>query len=341
MGAERVRIATFNLESLDEKPDHGVDLPARVAALRPLLLRLDADILCLQEVNARAHAGRPQRDLGALDRLIEETPYAAFERVTMTSTGGIQPADRHNLVILSRWPVRESRQVRHAIVKPLAYQAITASGAEPGIEASFDRPLLHAEIVLPGAGPLHVVNLHFKAPLASPIPGQKRSAFQWKSAGGWAEGFFVAALKRNSQALEARLLLERLFDADEGALIAVCGDFNAGLEEMPVRILVASPEDTGNPALASRALGAVEEGVAPERRFTVRHAGRGVMLDHILASQRLRAALTGVEVHNEGLSDEVNDAERGTAGSFHAPLAATFALDLGQGRAGGPSVTSL
>ncbi|MEX2643940.1 MAG: hypothetical protein WD270_10825 [Acetobacterales bacterium] len=42
------RIATFNLESLEVgRPG---TLERRLAVLRPRLLRLDADLLCLQEV---------------------------------------------------------------------------------------------------------------------------------------------------------------------------------------------------------------------------------------------------------------------------------------------------
>jgi hypothetical protein len=43
-----VRIATFNMESLDIGPDEKVPFEARIAALRPILDRLAADIVCLQ-----------------------------------------------------------------------------------------------------------------------------------------------------------------------------------------------------------------------------------------------------------------------------------------------------
>ncbi len=49
-----MRIATFNLESLDLPPKAAMALEARAEALRPALERLQADILCLQEVNATA-----------------------------------------------------------------------------------------------------------------------------------------------------------------------------------------------------------------------------------------------------------------------------------------------
>lgn len=324
----RFRIATFNLENLDEAPHGGAPLPARIAALRPQLLRLNADILCLQEVNAHEAPDRHSRTLAALDRLLDGTPYAAYSRVAMTGPSGLYPADRQNLVLLSRWPVLESRQIQHDIVAPLSYRPVTAAElpAAP-IETRFDRPIVHAVIALPNGRRLHVLNLHLKAPLAAAIAGQKQSAFVWKTTAGWAEGFFVAALKRSGQALEARLLIDRLFDADKDALIAVCGDFNADNREVPVRIVLGDPNDTGNQALASRAMAALERDVPAERRYSVRHAGHLVMLDHVLVSRPLLAWFDHGEVHNEALEDEVaGTALRPPPGSFHAPVVAEFAL---------------
>ena len=100
---------------------------------------------------------------------------------------------------------------------------LAVPGPAPAIEARFDRSFLHAVIPLPAGRPLHVLNLHLKSPLAAAIPGQKRSALAWNSVGGWAEGFFLSALKRAGQALEVRLLVERIFDAEPDAMIAVCG----------------------------------------------------------------------------------------------------------------------
>jgi len=44
-----LRIATFNLENLDDKPRQQPTLDERIAVMWPQLLRLQADILCLQE----------------------------------------------------------------------------------------------------------------------------------------------------------------------------------------------------------------------------------------------------------------------------------------------------
>lgn len=329
----RFRVATFNLESLDEKPRTPALLGRRVAALRPQLLRLEADVLCLQEVSASAKHPHEGRILGALDRLLAETPYAQYERAVSVGLQGTGPADIHNLVTLSRWPVAEIRQIRHDLVPPLHYVPITSIEKPPqAVDARFDRPILYARLALPDGIRLHVLNVHLRSPLAAPIPGQKKSPLAWRTIAGWAEGFFVAALKRSGQALEARLFLERLFDAEPDALIVLCGDFNADGREVPVRTLLGDADDTGNPDLNRRSLTAVERSLPDDRRFSVRHAGHTVMLDHILVSRALLAWVRSAEVHNEGLADEIFDARPGAPplGSFHAPVVTEFAAPDGR-----------
>ncbi|HEY8036588.1 MAG TPA: endonuclease/exonuclease/phosphatase family protein [Methylobacter sp.] len=56
----KLRIATFNLENFDDKPGQRPTLDERIALIRPQLLRINADILCLQEVNGQASARHPR-----------------------------------------------------------------------------------------------------------------------------------------------------------------------------------------------------------------------------------------------------------------------------------------
>lgn len=317
------RIATFNLESLD---DSGPDLAARIAVLRPQLLRLEADILCLQEVNRQETPGGP-RGLHALDRLLAGTPYADFARSHTTGRDGVAPLDVHNLVTLSRYPILRSTQLHHQLVAPPRHRFATAEpAADMAGAVAWDRPLLHVAVELAAGRPLHVLNLHLRSPLASPVPGRKAGPLAWKTAGGWGEGFFLSALKRSGQALEARLLVDRLLDAEPDALIAVCGDFNAELNEAPLRILRADPADTRNRELASRALVPVEGAADPSARFSVRHGARQVMLDHILVSRGLAPYCRYAEVHNEELRDETMPGADMHPDSFHAPVVAAFSL---------------
>ncbi len=325
-----LRIATFNLESLDDRPDVAPPLAARIAVLRPQLLRLKADVLCLQEVNGQRPPGGGPRQLLALERLLAETPYAGFHRISSSRVSGPDSeAERgadavHNLVILSRHPFGSTEELRHHLVEPPAYRPKTARPAverEQAIE--WDRPILGAAIELAAGRRLHVVNLHLRAPLAAPVPGQKKDSLTWRSVSGWAEGFFLATVKRAGQALETRLFVERIFDHDARALVAVCGDFNAEERQTPLRTIRGDPADTGNAALEARALVPLERTLPASQRFSVVHGGHKEMLDHVLVSRALLDCYRHVEVHNEGLADELSDA--GPA-SHHAPLVAEFAL---------------
>ncbi len=319
-----VRLATFNLENLDDKPGLDPPLAARLPVLRPQLQRLDADILCLQEVNGQRLARGAERTLAALDALLAETPYAGFERaVTVNEAGRI--ADVHNLVTLSRWPIGATDVIRCETVVGATWK--TGDDAGQRHDVAYGRPGLATRVDV-GDHALWVVNLHLKSPAAATVRGAKEDSFTWRSAAAWAEGCYLAALQRNAQALDARHWVDRLFDQDPEALVAVCGDLNAELDEVPVRLLRAAEDDTGNGALAGRALIAPERRLPAAQRYSVMHHGRPEMLDHVLVSRPLLGAFKDLEVHNEALADELVGyaAVRHDTASYHAPVVATFEL---------------
>ena len=327
-----MRLATFNLESLGSTRPHGASFDERAAVLRPQLERLKADILCLQEVDA-SKVGNTRR-AADLERLLDGTPYAKHGLVI--SSLGVGPADVHNLAVLTRLPVLEEHNVRHSFVEPLQFRRHTALPPDDAaVLLMWDRPLQHLLLALPGGRHLHVFNVHLRAPLAAAVPGQKAGPFAWKTVSGWAEGFFAAAAKRAGQALELRLAIDNIFDAEPDALIAVCGDFNAEDHDTALRLTCAGEDDTGSGHLASRVLTPVERTLPTDRRFTVLHHGRPQMLDHILASRPLFAHLADVEIHNEMLEDELVAYGRinRPPESLHAPVVAIF--DLGDS----PAVT--
>ena len=330
-----LRIATFNVENLGKSSSGGATLQERVQLLKPQLVRLRADILCLQEVDGQRLARGKKRQLMAMEALLEGTPYESYQQATTRSRSKGDVRDKHNLVILSRFPLETQRQVFHDLVSPPRHQPVTA-GMENNkpYSVEWDRPLLYAAVRLDDNRIVHVLNVHLRAPRAAFLPGQKSSGRTWKSMSGWAEGFYLAAVKRIGQALEARLVVDRLFDSDRDALIAVCGDFNAGIHQVPVRTIRGDEEDAGNPHLAMRMLVPLERSLAESRRFSVVHHGRPQMLDHLLVSRPLLAWYRGMEIHNEALGDELVTAQavRGSPESFHAPVVAEFFL------AGAPGV---
>lgn len=317
-----MRLATFNVEDLgpSDRPDESLE--ARLPRLRALLEELDADILCLQEINAAHGAGGAPRVAQGLARLIEGTRYAGFVSSLSVRKDTQAPADRHNLAILTRWPIRRSEQLCNDLVPPLTYRYVTA-GSSPPVAIGWDRPALHVEIESPDGATLHVINAHLRAPLAAPVPGLKRNADSWRSAEGFAEGLYLASLKRAGQALELRRLIDRLFDAEPAARIVVAGDFNAEPHEIPLRILRCDPAETGDESLAGRSLRLL----APpedEAAFTVLHEDRRLWVDHILVSQALSERFQSLAIMNMDLTGSPTDETGRSVASHHAPLVAMF-----------------
>jgi predicted extracellular nuclease len=185
---------------------------------------------------------------------------------------------------------------------------------------------LLAEIELPDAKTLEVINVHLRAPRASAIPDEKVDSATWRTTSGWAEGYFISSLKRTAQALELRLLVDEILTRRPERPIAVAGDFNAEDHETPLRLVVAGEADTGNSRLAPESLVVLDRALPAERRWSVLHGGRREMLDHVLASAALHGHFREIEVHNEGLADEaiVAAGAGALATSSHAPLVAVF-----------------
>jgi endonuclease/exonuclease/phosphatase family metal-dependent hydrolase len=298
-----LRIATANLENLDDVAGASPPLAERVPCLRAELVRLRADVLCLQEIHGQDAPIGP-RTLAALDAVVAGTDYAAFHRAT-TMTAGNEPFRFRNLVVLSRFPISSRQQVMHDLAPPPMYQTVTehppATEAEP---VRWERPILHCTVDLGNGRSLHTIVVHLKSRLPTPIKGQGPTNFMWATASGWAEGSFVSSMKRVGQALELRRLVDSIFDAEPEALVTVAGDFNSDADEVPMQAVCGRVEDHGNPALGPRNLVACEQTVAEPSRYTLLHQGRPNMLDHVVVSRALLQHYRSTEIHNEILHDE-------------------------------------
>lgn len=252
--AENLRVATFNMENLDYKPDQTPSLDERIAIIKPQLIRLDSDILCLQEVHGQEAPGEPRRLL-ALDKLLENTPYSEYNQISTMTADGAQVYDVRNLVVISRFDIEEHSQYRHEHIPAPYYQKVMSIPAEEEANRiSWERPILHAKINLSDNKIIHVINLHLKSRIPSKINGQKINNYTWRTASGWAEGYFISSMKRVGQALEARVLIDKIFDYNDQALIVVCGDFNSTSDNVPVQAIRGDVENTGNGDLAGRVL---------------------------------------------------------------------------------------
>lgn len=322
-----IRLATFNLENLDDRPKEKPTLEQRIALMRPQLLRVNADLLCLQEVNGQKEQGVNR--LQALEKLLQGTSYEEYQSVSTTTDDGSQPLDQRNLVILSRFPILDHQQYKHKFAQPPSYRIVTAEPRQATAqEITWERPIVYAKIQLDNSHVLHLVNVHLKSKIPTNIPGQKVNDFTWKTSAGWAEGSFISSMKRVGQALETRQLLDELFKTDENAFIAVCGDFNADTDDVPVEAIRGDVENVGNSKLAKRVMVPCERTIPEPSRFSLLHQGRPQMLDHILMSRSLLAHYQGTEIHNELLHDEsiAFAIDEKFPESDHAPVIVSFEL---------------
>ena len=317
----KVRIATFNLENLEDN----ADLSTRISLMRPQLIRVDADILCLQEVNKES----------ALDKLIQGTQYESFNRISTANNAGANHGQSQNVVILSRWGIIDHEFVLNKFIQPPSYQMLTAVPPETSAKPfNWTRAIVHAKIALPDQV-LHILSFHLKSKLPFGIPGQKEnipgtttSEKRWKSSAAWAEGAFISSMIRMGQALEVRALVDKIFADEPGALLTVCGDFNAEADEVPVEAIRGDVENTNNSELAGQVLVVCEKTIPTSSRYSLIYQGKGTMLDHLLISRSLLAFYRSTEIHNELLHDEslARAADKKFPESDHAPIISEFMM---------------
>jgi predicted extracellular nuclease len=230
-------------------------------------------------------------------------------------------------VVATPFQVLSVEQLCNDLVDPLVYRRLTANPPDAAaVTVGIERPILHVQLDPPDGARLHVVNVHLKSKIPTNIPGQKIDPYSWRSADAWAEGSFISSMKRMSQALEVRRLVDQILDTDPTAQIVVAGDFNASPDEVPVMAIRGDVENTGNPDLVGRVLVPIEHTIPAPARFTLYHQGRGEMLDHMLITRNLLAHYRGSEIHNEVLHDEsaAFAIDRKYPESDHAPVVATF-----------------
>lgn len=256
-----------------------------------------------------------------------DTQYASFHRIVTHTTNG-EFYDKRNLVILSRFPIQQTEIIRDSDGPQPSYKMVTAVPEDiTANELSWERPLLYVQIDLGQGHILHLINVHLKSKLASNIPGQKANNYTWKTVSAWAEGSFISSMKRMGQALQARMLIDAIFDQHGlDSLIAICGDFNAEATEVSLRAICGPVEETGNPAHAPRIMVPCENNVPPSARYSLFHLGKGNMLDHIIASRPLIRYFHAAEIHNEALLDESGAFRTDVQfpESDHAPVVAEF-----------------
>ena len=326
-----LRIATFNIENLEFDADStNPPLSQRIPVLRSQLTELNADVLCLQEIHGQLDESSSQRRFLALEALLDETQYSDYQAIGThdPDSGPGHALDYRNVVTLSRFPIKHARQYFNDLVQmPFRkHTAVPTNVTKRPEEIAWHRPFLHVELELPNRRSLHVINLHLKSPLPSEIEGQRSDDGVWQSLAGRAESELLSDIKRAGQALEVRMLLDRLFQRDGKAAVIVCGDFNATIDDFPVRTVMGCLSRVRNPQLVSHELAACEQLVSDDRRFTHIYAGKRTTIDHLLASRSLYQKLASCTILNQDLQDSANPDRHNLKfpDSDHAPILTVF-----------------
>ena len=322
----KLRIATFNLEEFADVNGNSPSLEERLRVMRPQIKRLNADIICFQEVDGQKSDGE-QPQLLALEKLLETTDYSNYY-MTSTLTSERRVYIKTNLVTISRFEILETEQYNNDFIPSPIYKKITANPEEDPKPIKWERPVLYAKIQVRPTLVIHLINLHLKSRRPTGIQGQMINEYKWRSGSGWAEAFFISSMKRVGQALETRYLVDNIFEDDEDANIIVCGDLNAHPDEVPVEAICGHTENTGNSELNKRVMFSCEKSIPEPSRYTYLHQGQKRLLDHMLISLGMTQYYRKSEIHNETLHDEsiAFATDEKFPESDHAPFVAEFEI---------------
>jgi endonuclease/exonuclease/phosphatase family metal-dependent hydrolase len=292
-------LATFNVKDLLPPASDAARaaLPAKLDWVARMLRTVDADVVGLQEVGSAELLAAVAERMGSSTTL--------HEVMGTTDARGIGCA------LLSRLPLIEAR-VHTA--ESLAFPVFVSGDAAPfGARIPLRRGIVHARIETP-VGPVDVLVAHFKSSRPVGVRDASNQEIPPRTAREAAEASLRSLVWRAAEALHVRGLVDEILAARPGARVAVVGDFNDVPDSAVLRCLRAE----GAGALAD-----CTTGVDPARRFSCLHGDSRAQIDHVLASESLRALLVGARFFNDGL--RVHDVADALApDSDHAPLVVRF-----------------
>ena len=277
-----LRIATFNLKDFilpRTSSEQGI-VEAKVARVAAELARARADVVALQEVGAKEH----------LDRLV--TGELADLGYGVAVMG---PRDGRGIgcAILSRLPVLWS-QVH---MRPwLSFPVFCEGDPEPfGRRIPLRRGVVHVRVESSELGEADVMTAHFKSHLGSKLRAKDGREIEDDSPAGRGQAMLRSFVQRAAEALFVRGLVDDIFRALPDHSVCVLGDLNDRADSMPVRIV------RGEGMLESGHLRACAELLPEERRFSCFYAGTPILIDHVLASERLFRHVRSFDIYNEKL----------------------------------------
>ena len=284
-----LRFATFNLKDFfDPRADRLLEERAiveqKLTNAAASLRRADADVVALQEV------GSPS----LLRRLVGLVADLGYGEPVVGSE------DRRGIrnVIVSRLPIQWS-QVHET--RSLPFPRMIDGDPEPFAGClPLRRGVVHVRVDGGAFGEIDVLTAHFKSGL--PLPQKTKDGVEIPDATLADRGASAvrSLVLRSAEALFLRRLLDGIFAQSPDHAICLMGDFNDTLDSIPLRLVQGV--DGGAPGLPG-VLRACSDRVPADRRFSTYHARGKLLIDHVLLSERLHAAVARVEIHNEALRD--------------------------------------
>jgi endonuclease/exonuclease/phosphatase family metal-dependent hydrolase len=308
-------LATFNVKDLLPPTSEAARaaLPGKLDWVARMLRTVDADVVALQEVGSAELLAAVAERLGSA--------------VTVHQVMGTTDARGIGCALLSRLPLVETR-VHTA--ESLAFPVFVAGDAPPfGARIPLRRGIVHARVDA-ALGPVDVLVAHFKSSRPVGVRDASNREVPPRTARESAEASLRSLVWRAAEALYVRGLVDQILASAPGrsARVAVAGDFNDVPDSAVLRCMRGAGEGprANSGTAGGGALADCTTGVDPARRFSCFHGDTRVQIDHVLASESLRASLEGARFFNEALraAGPVGAQDCLAPDSDHAPLLVRF-----------------
>ncbi|MEO1403494.1 MAG: endonuclease/exonuclease/phosphatase family protein [Cyanobacteria bacterium J06635_1] len=327
-----LKVMTWNVENLFQVgsasgPKTQVDYTQKLTSLADVILRLDPDILALQEIG----------DVSALDDLVAQLD-GRYPHIQVSNT-----PDRRGIRVgfLSKLTIESAEDISTFPLGSLS--TITGQAEDRTTEITrLGRGALRILVKPLPSISLHLVTAHLKSKLLS-FPGTaNRSRFTPKDENERARGAGLALLRRTAEAVALRVKANEILENNAEQSLILLGDFNDVTDATTTQIL----QGPSGSQIGSRGFPRPDKGddtrlfnLAPlipiERRYSRIYRGNQELIDHIFVSQEMLSGKSRqwpkVDSHTD-LADTLPSIEdrpsvrRGQPGSDHAPISAVFEL---------------
>jgi endonuclease/exonuclease/phosphatase family metal-dependent hydrolase len=325
------KVMTWNLENLFEAgspfgPKTPEQYQQKLNSLATVILRLDPDVLAVQEVGSPA----------ALNDLIGllQGRYSHLQLSGHPDKRGIRVG------FLSKFAIEETEDI---LVFPQAGLPNVPGMDQDGnlIDITkLGRGGLRIRISPHPGFPVHLITAHLKSKLLTYPSATNKPRYAPKDEHERSRVAGLALLKRTAEAVALRVKANELLEGNTHAALIVLGDMNDVTTAATTQIF----QGPGGSEIGTHGFNRPDQGddarlfnlaalIPADRRFSRIHNGVPELIDHILVSQELLPGqprqVPTVDSYVDGSLPSIGDdpsARRDEPGSDHAPIVATFAM---------------